>query len=114
VLALDTHGRIEAEYRRMLGDTQSLGLRFVALLASRNRIRLYGRPSNWKPVRVALDGAHMSMNDRPFVETAAESQSKLLVANDDDYSPKVRRILRQRAQVRVLSETEATECLAET
>jgi hypothetical protein len=86
-------------------------MKFIISLAKQDRLRHYERPEPWRRIRVALEEAHMSRDDMPFIETAAASKSKVLVANDDDYSQQVRQILRRQAKIRVLSETQACECL---
>lgn len=91
--SLENKGQVLLEYERMLGSF-STGTRWLAHLASEGRIRFYQKlPPLPKGLRVKLDEEHFSPDDRKFVRLALATKTRRLVAEDDDYTERVCKIL---------------------
>lgn len=110
-LALDAGGQIRAEYERKMG-AESEGRKWLANLAVHDRIRIFDLAKLSKKIRVELDDEHFDNDDRKFVRLAMATESKVLVAEEDDYSKSVRKMLKKHAEVVVHNAESACEWIA--
>lgn len=94
VVALDDKGKIRQEYERKMGE-QSTGRLWLKGMAERDKLQVFPWKKLPKGTRVKLQEAHFDPHDYPFVETAALTETKRLVEEDDDYSPAVKKILKK-------------------
>lgn len=101
-LVIDENGLIKQEYENKMRHG-SLGKQWLLVMASRGRIKTV-KLARWdKGLRTALSEAHFDPDDYKFVRTAMASESKILIAEEDDYSPKVCRILKGKVHVHTAS-----------
>ncbi len=106
-LALDNGGIIRTQYENKLRHG-TYGYYWLLEMAKRDKIR----PVEWGDIdrgtRTQLKEVHFDPEDFKYVRTAAVTVCKIIVSHDDDYSTKVRRILRRRLDVVV---KDSKECL---
>lgn len=100
-LVLDLEKGIQREYDLKLGP-QSHGKYWVQAMATRGKIEWVNRANLERRVAKHLREARFDSGDIPYVRACASSPSKRLVSQDDDYSPRVQRILRQGCEIKVL------------
>ncbi|MGA2797471.1 MAG: hypothetical protein ABSE63_07840 [Thermoguttaceae bacterium] len=96
-LVLDKIGTIEQEYKNKMNEV-TFGMIFVRYMWDKLKINSVDRAKGpeWKPINTKLDEVHFHPNDRKFIQAAMKSNSKRIVAQEDDYSDEVRDILRQK------------------
>lgn len=99
-LVVDREGIILAQYAHHM-QPLSFGDLWIRQMASRGLIKKVRRKNLDKGTSTQLIEAHFDPEDWNYVRTAAESESKTLVAHDPDYSTKVCRILRKRLSLTV-------------
>jgi hypothetical protein len=99
-LALDERGRILHQYQEKV--KQGFGRDWIRRLASSGKIIHVPWQRMNRGIRTALIEVHFDPEDYKYAETASHTGCKVLVAHDDDYSIKVRRVLR-RVSVDVIS-----------
>lgn len=99
-LAIDDHIKSEYDERMRHG---SLGQQWLLELAKAGRIRKCERCRLDRGMQTALQEAHFDPDDIKFVRLAMATKSKYLVAEEDDYSNRVRRVLQRRIGVMVHS-----------
>lgn len=81
-------------------------------MASNGRITIFKKKGIRKPVRIELlDKLHFDPDDMKFIETASVTTTKRLVAEEDDYSPKVQKLLKKKKLVEVQNVEAATATL---
>lgn len=111
-LVMDSEDKLRGFYSRKLAPL-SLGLQWIQNMASRGKIEFVKLEKMNQGVRVELfEKCHFDPNDLIYVRVASASGDKLLVSHDDDFSPRVRKCLRRRLEVRVLSADEAAKKIA--
>ena len=103
-LAFDSRNRIKHQYEEMI--KQGFGRDWLRRLATRGRIIIVPWERLNRGIQTALKEEHFDPEDRKYVETAAKTETKVLVSHDPDYSNSVRRIIR-RIHVYVASASEA-------
>ena len=95
-LAIDEQGTIQAEYDLKIGSDR-FGKIWLKQMATNARIAKYKKKPVPKGVRVELlDKLHFDPSDIKFVETTSVTPTKRLVAEDDDYSPQVKKLLKKK------------------
>ena len=91
---LEKKGAVLVEYEQKIGEGTP-GQDMAAFFSGTRFIRFFGKPSALpRKLRVELENAHFDQGDHKFVRLAMTTKSKCLVTSDDDYSPKVNKILR--------------------
>lgn len=113
--AFDHEGHIEKEYRACFNSTQRdkkpgspfIKKWFAEVVAKKARIFFSGKLSErHKGALLSLDPP-FDDDDLPFVAVCAQTQSKLLVAEETDYSEPVKDYLSREMGIRVLTIAEA-------
>ena len=108
LLCLDSRKKISSQYRRQLKQG-TFGREWLILMASKNKLTIVQWNNPNRGTKTALKEAHFdsgACEDYKYVVTAAGSDSRVLVTHDGDYSAKVRKILKKRLGVSVLSAAE--------
>jgi hypothetical protein len=115
ILVMDERGTIRSEYERKM-QAQDLGLRIIVELLNAQRLRLVPTLKDgdgWKKPRIALQQAKLHKEDRAFVRTAMVSESRILIADEDDFrEKKVKKAIRD-ANVKVMNSVEAVSDFCE-
>jgi hypothetical protein len=109
-LALDIDGHVKQQYEDKMSEVSPGRIWIRALLGS-GRVVFRNLPTLHKRVRVALDDAHFHTGDRHFVRLATATNTKCLVAQESDYSAKVRKVLWKLAEVRVCTAEHACQLI---
>ncbi len=110
VLALDWGGHIQQEYEAKMGEV-SPGRAWLRKLAEKDRIKYFELPRLERRLKVALDDANFHGSDRKFVRLATATRSRCLVAEEVDYSTRVRRALKNDGKINLHSARSAYEWL---
>ncbi|MBI1832857.1 MAG: hypothetical protein HYR84_15565 [Planctomycetes bacterium] len=105
-LALDKSNQIRTEYEKKMG-AESEGRKWLAYLAIHDRVRIHDLSKVPRKLKVEMDNAHFHLGDRKFTRLAMATECKTLVAEESDYSRAVIKVLRNHAEVAVLSAKEA-------
>jgi predicted nucleic acid-binding protein len=103
-IAMDRKGLIRHQYSEKLRQ-DTFGHFWLIRLASLNKIAMIDSRID-RGTRVRLDESHFDMEDRKYVATAAQTECRILISHDDDYSPGVRAVLKK-IGVSVLSAQQA-------
>lgn len=109
-VAVDNEGKIEAEYKRCFDNPKNefqhrwwIHINWMA----NKVVKSYSGNLNKKDVDHLIKRLHFHDDDLPFVGVASKTKDKLLVAEESDYTPKVRDYLKKNLQIRVMSIYEA-------
>ncbi|WP_231734121.1 hypothetical protein [Calycomorphotria hydatis] len=101
--------KVESEYREKL--THTLATVVIGEVAERGRLKIIKelvKGNAWKGSRVELDEAGLHEEDRDFVRAAMSTESKILVADDEDFhTPGVKKAIKKKAKVTLLTSEQA-------
>jgi hypothetical protein len=101
-LVMDESGFIEFQYTQKLGD--SFAAFWVRRMADLDRVHYVRRKHLDRGTQTALQECHFDREDCSYyVRTAANSPSKRLVTHDRDYSAPVRKVIKRRLGIAVLT-----------
>ena len=105
-LALDKNGFVLYEYDHNINASMFASAWLKKFAGQFRALKIGPLP---RELRAALDQAHFSVPDRRFVQVALVTEVRVIVTRDPDYSPEVQRILRDRANIRVLDASAALQ-----
>lgn len=108
-VAVDSEGKIEAEYERCFSDPKNefqwQWWKYIKWNAKKV-VSYPGKLSN-EHTNHLIRSLRFHNDDLPFVGVASKTRDKLLVAEESDYTTQVREYLKSELQVRVMSVEEA-------
>ncbi len=93
-LALDEDNHVRQLYENRLG-AQSLGKIWLQDIIKNGRFKPFPLKQLPTPMRVKLEESHFDQSDIKYIRLAMSTRSGCLISEDDDYSPKVCKILKK-------------------
>lgn len=113
-VAIDREGKIEGEYKRCFGNPKNEFQRkwWIHIRWSASKVVSYAGNLPKKHANYLIQRLHFHNDDLPFVGVASKTKDKLLVAEESDYTLRVREYLKNNLGIQVMPIDEADHCIS--